>query len=165
MKTFIFPGSFDPFSLGHMDIAKRSAQICDKLVVAVMNNRAKKSMFTAEERVAMAKECLKDIPNVEVISRESLLVDLYRELDASAVVRGLRSESDFRYEAEMNAANTLMFPQYQVIFLPCRADLAFTSSSIIKEVAFYGGDISRMVIPAVEEMVHKKVLDNQVEKT
>lgn len=148
-----------------MDIAKRSAQICDKLVVAVMNNRAKKSMFTAEERVAMAKECLKDIPNVEVISRESLLVDLYRELDASAVVRGLRSESDFRYEAEMNAANTLMFPQYQVIFLPCRADLAFTSSSIIKEVAFYGGDISRMVIPAVEEMVHKKVLDNQVEKT
>lgn len=164
MKTFIFPGSFDPFSLGHMDIAKRSAQLCDKLVVAIMNNRAKKSMFTVEERVEMAKVCLKDIPNVEVISRESLLVDLYQELGASAVVRGLRSESDFRYEAEMNAANTLMFPDYQVIFLPCRAELAFTSSTIIKEVAYYGGDISRMVVPAVEEMVHKKLEKNPVDK-
>lgn len=163
MRIFIFPGSFDPFSLGHMDIAKRAAQLCDKLVVAVMHNRAKSSMFTVEERVAMAKECLKDVPNVEVISRESLLVDLYRELGASAVVRGLRSESDFRYEAEMNAANTLMFPNYQVIFLPCRADLAFTSSTIIKEVAFYGGDISRMVIPYVEECVHKKVIERKAD--
>ncbi|MBO4496058.1 MAG: pantetheine-phosphate adenylyltransferase [Clostridiales bacterium] len=165
MKTFIFPGSFDPFSLGHMDIARRSAQLCDKLVVAIMENRAKTSLFTVEERVHMAELCLKDVPNIEVISRESLLVDLYRELDASAVVRGLRSESDFRYEAEMNAANTLMFPNYQVIFLPCRADLAFTSSSIIKEVAYYGGDISRMVVPAVEDMVHKKMLEKQAEKT
>ena len=157
MKTFIFPGSFDPFSLGHLDIAKRAAQLCDKLVVAVMINRAKKSMFTVEERVEMAKICLQDIPNVEVVSRETLMVDLYKELDASAVVRGLRSESDFRYEAEMNAANTLLLPKYQVIFLPCRADLAFTSSTIIKEVAFYGGDISRMVVPAIEKMVQDKL--------
>ena len=147
MKTFIFPGSFDPFSLGHIDIARRASKLCDKLVVAIMINRAKNSLFTVEERVEMAKICLSDLPNVEVISRETLLVDLYRELGASAVVRGLRSESDFRYEAEMNAANTLMFPDYQVIFLPCRADLAFTSSSIIKEVAYYGGDISRMCVP------------------
>ena len=165
MKTFIFPGSFDPFSLGHMDIAKRASNLCDKLVVAIMENRAKKTLFTVEERVEMAKICLADVPNVEVISRESLLVDLYRELGASAVVRGLRSESDFRYEAEMNAANTLMFPSYQVIFLPCRADLAFTSSSIIKEVAYYGGDISRMCVPAVEDMVHQKLLVNRQENT
>ena len=99
MKTFIFPGSFDPFSLGHIDIAKRASRLCDKLVVAVMINRAKNSLFTVEERVEMAKICLKDVPNIEVISRESLLVDVYRELGASAVVRGLRSESDFRYEA------------------------------------------------------------------
>ncbi|MBQ5967749.1 MAG: pantetheine-phosphate adenylyltransferase [Clostridiales bacterium] len=164
MKTFIFPGSFDPFSLGHIDIAKRASRLCDKLVVAVMINRAKNSLFTVEERVEMAKICLKDVPNIEVISRESLLVDVYRELGASAVVRGLRSESDFRYEAEMNAANTLMFPDYQVIFLPCRADLAFTSSSIIKEVAYYGGDISRMCVPQIEEMVHKKLLEKQAEK-
>ena len=164
MKTFIFPGSFDPFSLGHIDIAKRAARLCDKLVVAVMINRAKTSMFTVEERVEMAKICLRDVPNIEAISRESLLVDVYRELGASAVVRGLRSESDFRYEAEMNAANTLMFPDYQVIFLPCRADLAFTSSSIIKEVAYYGGDISRMCVPEIEEMVHKKLQSKQENK-
>ncbi len=164
MKTFIFPGSFDPFSLGHIDIAKRASRLCDKLVVAVMFNRAKNSLFTDEERVEMAKICLQDVPNIEVISRESLLVDLYRELGASAVVRGLRSESDFRYEAEMNAANTLMFPDYQVIFLPCRADLAFTSSSIIKEVAYYGGDISRMCVPQIEEMVHKKLLEKRAEE-
>lgn len=163
MKTFIFPGSFDPFSLGHIDIARRASKLCDKLVVAVMYNRAKKTMFTAEERVEMAKICLSDLPNVEVIQRESLLVDLYQELDASAVVRGLRSESDFRYEAEMNAANTLMFPKYQVIFLPCRADLAFTSSTIIKEVAYYGGNISRMCVPEIEEMVHKKLLSQKSE--
>ena len=88
MKTFIFPGSFDPFSLGHIDIAKRASRLCDKLVVAVMINRAKNSLFTVEERVEMAKICLKDVPNIEVISRESLLVDVYRELGASAVVRG-----------------------------------------------------------------------------
>ena len=122
-------------------------------------------MCTVEERVEMAKICLRDIPNVEVISRESLLVDLYQELSASAVVRGLRSESDFRYEAEMNAANTLMFPKYQVIFLPCRADLAFTSSSIIKEVVYYGGDISRMVVPEVEKMVHQKLQKNPQDKS
>ena len=134
MKTFIFPGSFDPFSLGHIDIARRASKLCDKLVVAIMFNRAKNTMFTVEE------------------------------LGASAVVRGLRSESDFRYEAEMNAANTLMFPDYQVIFLPCRADLAFTSSSIIKEVAYYGGDISRMCVPEIEDMVHKKLLDKKADK-
>ena len=148
-----------------MDIAKRASNLCDKLVVAIMENRAKKTLFTVEERVEMAKICLADVPNVKVISRESLLVDLYRELGASAVVRGLRSESDFRYEAEMNAANTLMFPSYQVIFLPCRADLAFTSTSIIKEVAYYGGDISSMCVPAVEDMVHQKLLVNRQENT
>lgn len=165
MKTFIFPGSFDPFSLGHLDIAKRAAQLCDKLIVAVMINRAKKSMFTVEERVEMAKICLQDIPNVEVVSRETLMVDLYKEVNASAVVRGLRSESDFRYEAEMNAANMLLLPRYQVIFLPCRADLAFTSSTIIKEVAFYGGDISRMVVPAIEKMVQDKLKNKATQES
>ena len=157
MRTYIFPGSFDPFTLGHLDIAKRAAKICDKLVVAVMNNSAKKAMFSVEERIEMIRICLKDVPNVEVVARDNLMVEVYQEFGASAVVRGLRSESDFRYESEMNAANTLMYPEYQVIFLPCRAELTFTSSSIIKEVANYGGDISRMVVPAVEDMVHRKV--------
>ena len=106
MTTAIYPGSFDPVTNGHLDIIRRAAKIADHLIVAVLNNPDKHPLFTVEERVEMAKICLSDLPNVEVISRETLLVDLYRELGASAVVRGLRSESDFRYEAEMNAANT-----------------------------------------------------------
>jgi len=156
VKTFIFPGSFDPFSLGHLDIAKRASTLCDHLLVAVMHNSAKKYTFSIEERVFMVKECLKDIPNVEVIPYESLLINLYHERQATAVVRGLRSESDFRNEVEMAAANTLLFADYQVVLLPCRADLAFTSSTIIKEVAYYGGDISRMVSPSIQNYINRK---------
>ena len=165
MTSLLFPGSFDPFTRGHRDIARRAAKICDKLYVVVMNNSKKDYLFSLDERVDMAKAVLAEYGNIEVLGSDGLLVDIFKDLGCNAVVRGIRSESDFRYEAEMNAANTLMFPNYQVIFLPCRADLAFTSSSIIKEVAYYGGDISRMVVPAVEDMVHKKMLEKQAEKT
>jgi pantetheine-phosphate adenylyltransferase len=161
VKTYIFPGSFDPFSLGHLDIAKRAARLCDRLVVAVMNNRTKKLVFSFEERVKMAGICLKDIPGIEVITYDSLLVDLYREIGASAVVRGLRSESDFRNEAEMAAANKLLFPDYDVILLPCSADMAFTSSSIIKEVAYFGGDISKMISPEIADFVKAKIFERK----
>lgn len=161
MKTYIFPGSFDPFSLGHLDIAKRAARLCDRLVVAVMNNRTKKMVFSSEERVRMAEICLKDIPGIEVMAYDSLLVDLYRKIGASAVVRGLRSESDFRNEAEMAAANKLLLPEYDVILLPCSADMAFTSSSIIKEVAYFGGDISRMISPEIADSVKAKISERK----
>lgn len=157
MKTMIFPGSFDPFSLGHVDIARRAARLCDRLLVAVMNNRAKNPIFTTEERVYMAQACLKDMTGIEVLSYDRLLVDLFREKNACAVIRGLRSESDFRNEAEMAAANRLLLPEFETILLPCRSDLAYTSSSIIREVAYYGGDISGMVSPAISEYVNKRI--------
>ena len=153
MKTFVFPGSFDPFSLGHLDIAKRATKLCDRLVVAVMNNSVKHPTFTSQERKMMAEKCLEGTPGIEVITHDSLLVDLFVKGDAAAGVRGLRSESDFRNEAEMAAANKLLLPEYDVILLPCSADLAFTSSTIIKEVAFYGGNISRMVSPSIVDFV------------
>jgi len=153
----IFPGSFDPFSLGHVDIARRAARLCDRLLVAVMNNRAKNPIFTVEERVFMAGACLKDIPGIEVLSYDGLLVDLFREKGACAVIRGLRSESDFRNEAEMAAANRLLLRDFETILLPCRSDLAYTSSSIIREVAYYGGDISGMVSPAISDYVNKRM--------
>jgi pantetheine-phosphate adenylyltransferase len=159
MRTLLFPGSFDPISLGHLDIARRAAKLCDRLLVAVMNNRAKEMIFSEDERVMMAKTCLADLKGVAVISYSSLLVDLFRETGASAVVRGLRSESDFRNEAEMAAANKLLLLDYDVILLPCSADLSYTSSSIIKEVAHYGGDISRMVSPEIAEFVTKTILE------
>lgn len=161
MKTMIFPGSFDPFSLGHTDIARRAVRLCDRLLVAVMNNRAKDPIFTVEERVDMAKACLKDMPGIEVISYDRLLVDLFREKGACAVIRGLRSESDFRNEAEMAAANRLLLNDFETILLPCRSDLAYTSSSIIREVAYYGGDISGMVSPAISEYVNKRIQERK----
>jgi pantetheine-phosphate adenylyltransferase len=159
VKTIIFPGSFDPFSLGHADIAKRAAKLCDRLLVAVMLNRNKNPLFSIEERVEMVKLCLSDIPNVEVISYNHLLVDLFRESSACAVVRGLRSESDFRNEAEMSAANRLLLPDFDSILLLCRIDLVYTSSSIIKEVASYGGDISAMVSPEIVDFVKTRIME------
>ena len=159
MRTIIFPGSFDPFSLGHIDIARRAAMLCDRLLVAVMLNRGKSPLFTVSERVEMANLCLRDMTGVEVISYDSLLVDLFRETDACAVVRGLRSESDFRNEAEMATANRLLLSGFEAILLPCRADLAYTSSSIIKEVAYYGGDISGMVSPVISEYVKTRIVE------
>ncbi|MBR6880844.1 MAG: pantetheine-phosphate adenylyltransferase [Clostridiales bacterium] len=145
MTKLLFPGSFDPFTRGHRDIARRAAKICDKLYVAVMHNDAKKHFFAPEDRVMMARESLKGFDNIEVIRHDGLLVDIYKETGCDAVVRGIRSESDFRYEAEMALANRLLEPSYDAVLLPCRDDLSLISSSIVKEVGFYGGDISKMV--------------------
>ena len=161
MKTFLFPGSFDPFSLGLQDIAKRAVKLCDRLIVAVLNNRGKEPVFSAEERVSMAKECMSEVDGVEVIFHDGLLVDLYRQINASAVVRGLRGESDFRIEAEMAAANKLLLPEYDVILLPCSAEMVFISSSTIKEVAYFGGDISRMVNPRIVDFVRSKIAERK----
>ena len=159
MKTLLFPGSFDPFSIGHADIARRAARLCDRLLIAVMLNRNKNPLFSLDERVKMVTSSLTNTPNIEVISYDRLLVDLYRETGACAVVRGLRSESDFRNEAEMAAANRLLLPDFDSILLLCRIDLVYTSSSIIKEVASYGGDISAMVSPDIVDFVRERILE------
>ena len=145
LRVFIYPGSFDPLTNGHVDIIRRASGLCDRLIVAVLSNRGKKAAFSVDERAAMIKQVLYGMDQVEVVCFDGLLVDLYRQRKASAVVRGLRSESDFRFEAELAAANKLMLPEYETCLLPCRIDLAFTSSSIVREVAAYGGDISGMV--------------------
>jgi len=157
MRVLIYPGTFDPFTNGHFDIARRAAKICDRLVVAILTNSSKKPYFSVADRVRMAQICLQGIPNIEVESFSGLLVDLYRQKKACAVIRGLRSESDFRFEAEMAAANKLLFAEYETCMLPCRIDLAFTSSSIVREVASYGGNISGMVPPAIIDMILQKM--------
>jgi pantetheine-phosphate adenylyltransferase len=157
MTVFIYPGSFDPFTNGHFDIARRAAGLCDQLFVAIMVNNRKQYCFTTEERVAMASQVLKDIPNIKVAAHDGLLVDFFAEKKARAVVRGLRSESDFRFEAELAAANKLLLPTYETCLLPCRIDLAFNSSSIVREVAAYGGDISNMVPPAIVPMILERL--------
>jgi len=157
MRTLIYPGSFDPFTNGHVDIASRAARLCDRLYIAILTNSAKKQYFTAAERVQMAQLAMQDCPNVIVENYDGLLVDFYRLKNANAVVRGLRSESDFRFEAEIAAANKLLLPEYETCLLPCRIDLAFTSSSIVREVASYGGSITGMVPASIADIIRRKL--------
>lgn len=153
MTSLLFPGSFDPFTRGHRDIARRAAKICDKLYVVVMNNSKKTYMFSLDERVDMARKVLAEYENIEVLGSDGLLVDIFKDLGCNAVVRGIRSESDFRFEAEMALANRMLCSDYDVTLLPCRDDLSLISSSIVKEVGSYGGDISKMVPAEIVETV------------
>ena len=158
LKVMLFPGTFDPFTRGHRDIARRAAKLCDELVVAVMENSAKTPLFTIEEREDLIRKSLsgEELKHIKVMKWEGLLVDLYAKLDCCAVVRGIRSESDFRYEAELALANRLLHPGYDAVLLPCRDDLSLISSSIVKEVGFYGGDISKMVPAEIIDVVKDK---------
>ncbi|MCH4153380.1 MAG: pantetheine-phosphate adenylyltransferase [Saccharofermentans sp.] len=156
----LFPGTFDPFTRGHKDIARRASKLCDSLVIAVMENSAKTPLFTADERVELVSRSIADdgLDNVSVMKWGGLLVDLYSKLGCCASVRGIRSESDFRYEAELALANRLLLPGYDAILLPCRDDLSLISSSIVKEVGFYGGDISMMVPAEIINTVNDKFM-------
>ena len=166
MRVFIYPGSFDPLTNGHLDIIRRASHLCDRLVVAVMVNSEKKPAFSVKDRLIMIRDVLAgESADIDVLSYEGLLVNLYREQNASAVVRGLRSESDFRFEAELAAANKLMLPTYETCLLPCRIDLAFTSASIVREVASYGGDVSNMVPSAIVDRVMNRLRRGNGEST
>lgn len=157
MTSLLFPGSFDPFTRGHRDIARRAAKICDKLYVVVMNNSKKDYLFSLDERVDMAKAVLAEYGNIEVLGSDGLLVDIFKDLGCNAVVRGIRSESDFRFEAEMALANRMLYSDYDVTLLPCRDDLSLISSSIVKEVGSYGGDISQMVPAQIVDTVNERL--------
>ena len=157
MTSLLFPGSFDPFTREHKDIARRASKICDKLYVVVMNNSKKNYLFSLEERVDMAKTVLAEYENIEVLGSDGLLVDIFKDLGCNAVVRGIRSESDFRFEAEMALANRMLYSGYDVTLLPCRDDLSLISSSIVKEVGSYGGDISKMVPAQIVETVNERL--------
>jgi len=162
LKILIYPGTFDPFTKGHVDIARRAAGICDKLYIAILTNSSKNTTFTVEERVEMANKSLAGIKKVEVEAFDGLLVDYFKLKKACAVVRGLRSESDFRYEAEIAAANKLLLPEFESVLLPCRMDLAFTSSTIVKEVASYGGNVSGMVSSDIVDMITRKLAGKKI---
>lgn len=161
MKVMLFPGTFDPFTRGHKDIARRASKLCDKLVIAVMENSSKNPpLFTPEERVELINLSLQNegLDNVEVMAWDGLLVDLYQKLGCCASVRGIRSESDFRYEEEQLLGNRLLFSGYDAVLLPCSGDLALISSSMVKAVGYYGGDISTMVPAEIIDMVKVKFL-------
>ena len=155
--TGIYPGSFDPITLGHMDIIKRSSKTVDRLIVGVLNNQGKTPMFTAEERVDMIREAVKDMPNVEVRSFEGLLVDFARSMGASIIVRGLRAITDFEYELQMSQTNRIMNKDVDTIFFTTSLEYSYLSSSVVKEVAMFDGDLTRFVPPFVIEKVRAKL--------
>ena len=156
MKRAIYPGSFDPVTNGHVDIILRSSKIVDKLIVGVLNNSAKKSLFSVEERVSMLKELTKDLPNVEVTSFDGLLVDYMREIDASIIVRGLRAVTDFEYELQIAQTHHIENTDIETIFLTTNLQYSYLSSTIVKEFASYGGDISKFVPEQFVDRIYEK---------
>lgn len=156
MKRAIYPGSFDPVTNGHVDIILRSSKIVDKLIVGVLNNSAKKSLFSVEERVSMLKELTKDLPNVEVTSFDGLLVDYMREIDASIIVRGLRAVTDFEYELQIAQTNHIENTDIETMFLTTNLQYSYLSSTIVKEFASYGGDISKFVPEQFVDRIYEK---------
>lgn len=156
MKKAIYPGSFDPVTLGHIDVIERASKLFDYLIIGVLNNSAKSPLFSTEERVHMLREVTKHIPNVEVRSFDGLTVDFAKNYGATAVVRGLRAVTDFEYELQIAQLNRVMNSEIDTVFLTTDLKYAYLSSSSVKEVAVYGGDISHFVTPFVEEKVKKK---------
>ena len=156
MKTAIYPGSFDPVTLGHYDIIERSSKIFDKLIVGVLNNSAKSPLFSVEERVNMLKDVTSHFPNVEVQSFAGLLIDFVRSNDANVIVRGLRAITDFEYELQLAQMNRVIAPEIDTLFLTTNLKYAYLSSSMAKEVAMYGEDISSFLSPEIAEKVREK---------
>ena len=156
MKKAIYPGSFDPLTLGHVDIIKRASNIVDELVVGVLNNSAKKPLFSLEERVSMIKEMTAHIPNVRVGCFEGLLVDYMKKINATIIIRGLRAVTDFEYELQIAQTNHVENPEVETIFLTTSLQYSYLSSTIVKEFASYGGDISKFVPAQFIDRIYAK---------
>ena len=163
MLRAIYPGSFDPVTYGHLDIIRRSAKLVDHLIVGVLNNNAKMPLFSAKERVKMLKEVTEDIPNVKIIPFEGLLVDFARKMDAGMVIRGLRAITDFEYELQMAQTNHKMAPEVDTAFLTTSLEYSYLSSTTVKEVAAFGGDISQFVPDIVADRITEKMKKESVD--
>ncbi len=157
MKRAVYPGSFDPVTNGHLDIIERSSALVDELVVGVLCNSEKRPLFSAEERVKMLKDVTAHIPNVRVESFEGLSVDFCRKCDANFLVRGLRAVTDFEYELQMAQTNRSLDRGVDTLFFTTALNYAYISSTIVKEVASYGGDISGFVPSQIVDRIYARI--------
>lgn len=155
-KIAVVPGSFDPMTNGHLDIIKRAATVFGEVRVAVLNNSSKQPLFTVEKREELIRQVTADIPNVKVESFSGLLVEYAKEVNAVAIVRGLRAVSDFEYEMQLTSMNRHLNEEIETFFIMTNTKYSFLSSSIVKEVAKYGGDIDQLVPPQVAEALRQK---------
>jgi len=154
-RVAVYPGSFDPITRGHEDLIRRARSFADRVIVAVAVNVAKQPLFTLEERVALIRQAVED-PSVEVRSFDGLLAAFARTAGATVIVRGLRAVSDFEYEFQMALMNRNLAPGIETVFLVPAFDLTYLSSSLVREVARFGGDVSQLVHPAVQQALRKK---------
>ncbi|MBS0936554.1 pantetheine-phosphate adenylyltransferase [Lactiplantibacillus plantarum] len=161
MVTAVFPGSFDPITRGHLDMIQRASRLVDRLIVAVMVNTSKQPLFTMTEKVAMISDELTDLPNVEVQAATSLTVDFMASVHATVLVRGLRNEQDFGYERDIAWMNKSLDETIETICLIARPPYAYFSSSLIKEVAKMGADVSKYVPTAVAQKLHQRLGTDQ----
>ena len=162
MLRAIYPGSFDPVTNGHLDVIRRSSKMVDELIVGVLNNNAKMPLFSVEERVRMLEEVTKDIPNVRIYPFDGLLIDFAAKMEAGVVIRGLRAITDFEYELQMSQTNHKLNPDVETIFLTTSIEYSYLSSTTVKEIASYNGDITQFVPEAVVGKLEQKMKEKRI---
>ncbi|MEG0258508.1 MAG: pantetheine-phosphate adenylyltransferase [Lysinibacillus sp.] len=155
-KVAVVPGSFDPVTLGHLDIIQRAADVFDVVYVAVLNNSSKQPLFNVDERIALISEATKNFPNVRIESSSGLLIEYAKQKNAKAIVRGLRAISDFEYEMQITSMNRFLDETIETFFIMTKNQHSFLSSSIVKEVAKYGGNVAELVPGGVEQALKEK---------
>ena len=155
-RTVIYPGSFDPVTNGHLDVARRAARIFDRVIIAVACNSEKNPLFTFEERIALLEETCKEIPNKEIVTFKGLLVDAIGSFQACAVIRGIRAVSDFEYEFQMALMNRELNCECETLFMMPSPEYSYVSSRLIKEIAMNRGDITPFVPTCVAESIYRK---------
>ncbi|MDP2247778.1 MAG: pantetheine-phosphate adenylyltransferase [Nitrosomonadales bacterium] len=156
-KTAIYPGTFDPITLGHEDVVRRAARLFDDVIVGVAQSQSKRPLFSLEERVALAAEVLADCPNVRVVGFSGLLMEFARKEGAQVVIRGLRAVSDFEYEFQLAGMNRHLYPEVETLFLTPSEQYMFISASLVREIAILGGDISKFVPSIVDVAIQQKL--------
>ena len=156
MRSVVYPGSFDPITNGHSDLIDRASRLCDRVVVAVARDSAKDATFTTKQRVALASRVCEPLDNVEVVSFSGLLVNFARDANVHVIMRGLRAVSDFEYEFQLAGMNRRMAPDIETLFLTPAEQYAYISSSLVKQIARLGGDVSAFVSPAVNAALQKR---------
>lgn len=155
-RVALFPGSFDPFTNGHLDLARRAAAVFDRVVIAIAVNPAKTGLFTPEERVGLIEKSVRGLRGMSVMHFGGLVVDCAEQVGAHVIIRGLRAVSDFEFEFQMALMNRRLSPQLETLFLMPKEEFSYVSSRLVKEVASLGGDVSHFVPPVVADALHGK---------
>jgi len=161
MTLAVYPGTFDPLTRGHEDLVRRASTLFDGLILGVADSHSKRPYFTADERVEMARAVLKDVENLKIVRFSGLLIDFVRHSGARVILRGLRAVSDFEYEFQLAGMNRNLFPDVETVFLTPSEQHMFISATLVREIATFGGDVSKFVHPMVQAKLREKVATNK----